>query len=606
MAISYLLSPMPEWVIIGLDGLTAGGAKLYTKSNLDPTQDKAVYQDVGGTIPYENPIIFGANGTRGPFYWKVDSGNLSDTYFLLATDANNNELFTIRNFFPPGSGGGGSSTTNMALNNLIANNTFIDHMDDITPAANLTNTVICPSNHHGFTPDLINPVIGTYGALGPDIRFVKNNTGLSSDQITFVDFARGTTPFAPTDATPVQYLRYQCSGSPAGETLKAFQFPITQKVKNLENTVCTFAIWAKTAVNPFELNICVRQYFGSGSAASAEVCNVVGTIDLTTSWTLWVINFTVPSVAGSNLGQCGDDALYIQLGLELGANCDIQLVKPAFYQGELTPNADFESYDEIDEITQSPRTGDIKHCLRTSASGGWLAMNDGTIGLSSGTARANVDTFPLYKTLWDGVSDTYAPVSTGRGASAVADFSAGKTITLTRSLGRVLTGNAPQLITAVSISSADPATDIITVTSNTTLTTGTPVITSGGSLPAGLNNGQIYYVIRLSATTIKLALSVDFAQAGTPIVDVTATGTGSLLPTLGAFIGEGAHILTEAELASHAHGSLGGDFITSGVTDSGGSGSNIRTHHATTATAGNSNPHNTVQPSIFTNVFIKL
>ena len=56
------------------------------------------------------------------------------------------------------------------------------------------------------------------------------------------------------------------------------------------------------------------------------------------------------------------------------------------------------------------------------------------------TNRANQDTFQLYKTIWDGVSDTWAPVSTGRGASAVADFVALKTLTLPRSLGRALAG----------------------------------------------------------------------------------------------------------------------------------------------------------------------
>jgi len=44
----------------------------------------------------------------------------------------------------------------------------------------------------------------------------------------------------------------------------------------------------------------------------------------------------------------------------------------------------------------------------------------------------------LYKTLWDAVSNTWAPVSGGRGGSAISDFLADKTLTLPRSLGRVL------------------------------------------------------------------------------------------------------------------------------------------------------------------------
>jgi len=67
-------------------------------------------------------------------------------------------------------------------------------------------------------------------------------------------------------------------------------------------------------------------------------------------------------------------------------------------------------------------------------------MNDGTIGdASSGaTARANADCNALYNLLWNKVSQTYAPVTGGRGATAAADFNAHKPIALTKQLGRAL------------------------------------------------------------------------------------------------------------------------------------------------------------------------
>lgn len=85
-------------------------------------------------------------------------------------------------------------------------------------------------------------------------------------------------------------------------------------------------------------------------------------------------------------------------------------------------------------------TGDIKLTIKTTADTGWILMNDGTVGnaASSATTRANADTEDLYTLLWNNVSDTYAPVSTGRGANAASDFAANKTITLTRTLGRAL------------------------------------------------------------------------------------------------------------------------------------------------------------------------
>lgn len=65
--------------------------------------------------------------------------------------------------------------------------------------------------------------------------------------------------------------------------------------------------------------------------------------------------------------------------------------------------------------------------------------DDGTIGdLSSGaTTLASASTSALYTLLWTNFANTEAAVSTGRGASAAADFAAHKTIALPKMLGRV-------------------------------------------------------------------------------------------------------------------------------------------------------------------------
>jgi hypothetical protein len=442
MAISYLLAPIPKWVLINDQGTVAGGAKLYTYRSLNKTQPKAVYQDAGGTIPWTNPIIFDLNGVQGPFYWKVDSADLSDTYYLEAYDSDDNLLWTLDDYFPPGSGGGGNVTTYVPIQNYITNNQFIDHIDDTGNPTGVTDMVIAPSNHKGFTPADVNPVVGTYGVLGPDIRFVKNNTN-ATDEISFPLFPLASDPLTG-DVTPVDYVRYQCTNTPTGETYKAFQFPITQKVKNLSNEDMTFKIWAKVTATPVTISIYVRQYFGSGTAASAEVRTLIDTIDLDTNWTSYNLSFTVPDVAGKSLGtpgqQTNDDALYIQIEMPLDAPCDVLFTKPALYLGTIDPSQNFDSYDQIDSVNQTPRTGNIKIGLVPYQTGGWIRMNDGSIGNvgSGATNRANQDTFQLYKTIWDSVINTWAPVSGGRGATAIADFIAGKTLTLPRLLGRAL------------------------------------------------------------------------------------------------------------------------------------------------------------------------
>lgn len=86
------------------------------------------------------------------------------------------------------------------------------------------------------------------------------------------------------------------------------------------------------------------------------------------------------------------------------------------------------------------RTGDIKATLRNTADPGWVLLNDGTIGRngSAATTRANDDTWALYELIWNNVSNTFAAVSGGRGATAADDFAASKTIALPKALGRVL------------------------------------------------------------------------------------------------------------------------------------------------------------------------
>ena len=94
----------------------------------------------------------------------------------------------------------------------------------------------------------------------------------------------------------------------------------------------------------------------------------------------------------------------------------------------------------VGDVAKVWSTGDIKLTIDNVPAEGWVLMNDGSIGsaASGATARANADAEPLYTLLWNKVSQSYAPVSGGRGASPAADFAANKTIALTKVLGRAL------------------------------------------------------------------------------------------------------------------------------------------------------------------------
>lgn len=74
---------------------------------------------------------------------------------------------------------------------------------------------------------------------------------------------------------------------------------------------------------------------------------------------------------------------------------------------------------------------------------------------------------------------------------------------------------------------ATAATDIITYTPRDIPNLTKLQVTSTVALPAGLSAGTNYWTIRQSSTTSKLATSLANAQAGTPVVDITGTGTGT-------------------------------------------------------------------------------
>ena len=82
--------------------------------------------------------------------------------------------------------------------------------------------------------------------------------------------------------------------------------------------------------------------------------------------------------------------------------------------------------------TSIASTGDFKFRPTSETLTGWVKANGQTIGSASSgaTQRANADTQNLFVYLWSNFSNAKCPVSGGRGATALADFQANKTIRL--------------------------------------------------------------------------------------------------------------------------------------------------------------------------------
>lgn len=221
------------------------------------------------------------------------------------------------------------------------------------------------------------------------------------------------------------------------------------------------------------------------------------------------------------------------------------------------PSSGSGSGDTVDATTILA-TGDIKVRYGTGQVTGFVRLNGRTIGSStSGAAeRANADAQALFEFLW--TNDASLSVSTGRGASANADWVANKTIVLPDFRGRVMAGLDDMGNSAASRYANVPVVSGAATTLGSVLGEATHTITKAESAvltytaavtdPGHHHTGGMGYFAQGNAGSSGL-----FVSSGTPNTGTATTG------------------------------------ITVGVTaDAGGGG------------------HNTVQPSVLITVYCKL
>ncbi len=444
MAITYSLAPNPKWYIADLVGKPLGAGYLATFSSQDHTLLNPVFTDASGLFPWPYVtipnvgslgILFDENGSQGPFYFKFNSATPNVLYYLEVYDYNGVLQWTIDNF-TPGTGGGGSViTTAINLENLVANSVMYRNMIGTSPVSASIKMKLAPGANAGLADTVSN--------AGPDIYFLKNNAS-ATDSVSFPLLTLGTS--FNSDVAPVNYLNYTCGIAGSAETSKLVQFPITQGVQNLSNQAMTVSIWARTNAGATSITLSWRQFFGDGGGASPgpgpiDLITPIQTITtLTAQWQKFVFQTPIPDTTGGTLGVCGNDGLFLQVQYPLDATCNIDITKASVYLGNIAPTADYDTYDMIDAVMNTPRTGFITQGYQAPFVGGWILMDDGSIGKTGSAAsnRPNNDTFPLYNLLYTNVINTWAPVSGGRTGDAVADFVAGKTLTLPLQLGRVL------------------------------------------------------------------------------------------------------------------------------------------------------------------------
>jgi hypothetical protein len=574
-----VLGPSLQMYFVDKDtGLPLAGGQVYFWEDNARNVPKDVYT-ISGTPPnyvytaLPNPVTLSAVGTIQdgsgndvlPYYYPFvgtpdDPSTTPDLYFIQVFDSSGVEQF-IREGWPNTTSGSIPGITIDSLDNYIVNNVFYDNIINGASASTLdvsmqTALVIAPGVHNGFSM--------------PDIQFVKSNTA-ATDTLSFPSisppFSQAAIPYP--EPTPEVACRLQCTGAGVGETYKAIQFPISLHIETLSQQTGTLTFWAKAGavsannkIQPY-----IYQFAGTGAAIQAVPIPQGSPISLTAGWAKYFVPITFPDSSAITVSSTGDDALYLQLGLPLALTCDIYVTKPCVYLGTSVPTNEFDTYDHINSIVNSPRTGDMRETMNAFGAPsltqalGWVALDDGTIGnpSSNATTRANTDTWPLFNLFWQNFKNNgmqvFAPMFTSAasptsyGASAYADWAANNQLQLGFFEQRNLIGT-PTAITGTFTSSSNTLT--LTFTNGYTagyLYPGNAVLITNISGTTTLTAG-LYWITNYNfgSGTIELANSYPNAISGTNIT-FTGTPTGNVtFSPLGSAIGAQDHTLLQAEL----------------------------------------------------------
>ncbi len=659
-----IAAPIMQDYFSDKNGVAMAGGTITLYHDNSRTTLKNWYYQTGtpGTytyLPLPNPLTLSAAGTitdiNGvdtiPFFYPyLESDNITpDPYYITIVNHAQTNQITRANFpFIAGQNNIADETVN--LNNLIVNGGFWRNIEpnyvNRTPLQSVTlnnfavagavNLLIAPSQHDGFT--------------NGDIRFIKNNTS-ATDFLTFVPFPLTnslTIPKPPT-VTPENYISHFCNGAGTGETQKCYQFPIALHVNNLANYPYTVSIQAQnpngTGPGQATISLYIYQFTGTGTTSPAPFLIGNTTITLSPQWKTYTLTDIFPSTAGLTLGQGEDDALYLQVQMPLNVTCGINFTKPSIYlTQDIASVNDFETYDEVNTVISSPRTGDVRVSLNQFAIHGWVPMNDGVIGINNPTHSgfyilASPESWQLYNLIWDsgkafdtGIpynavsqmynNTTFAPINYG--VSAYADFIAGNALQLTKMMGNVIIGTVPiqdmlngtnkQVVT---ITNDGAGNILVTGTNGNYFFQGQPVafLTSAN----GVFTGAVYYVANYKVGgggTFNLAANFVDAMAGITLVPYVSDGGNIVFTDIpGATTGQYAHSQLLSEIPNHSHDpTIVGGSILEGVAAGGSGVVSVGTTVLNAATTGGITGYpldgqrsfNVTQPGTFYNIFMKL
>ncbi|RTL14554.1 MAG: hypothetical protein EKK56_00935 [Flavobacteriaceae bacterium] len=432
MAVSYNLGCPVLWSEWSAGLEAALGTMTFYKST-DHSILKDVYMDDQGLQAWDNPLTLDQYGrSTGPIYFKNDSDD--DNYYIVCETENGTTIWTIDNYQAPPTGQTNNPSNVNEDVNFVRNGQFLvwDHE---------------PVTYTGGTTIVTTYVnVNELEQVCDEWFFQKSVTGTTVDSFSRQAFNAGQTD---VPGNPRYFMRYQCTSNSGGETKRQLVQKFHKNAQFLQGASIAFTIAAKADNSNRQLKLIWGQNFGTGGSPSSTVEETLQTFNLTTSWQTLNVVAEVPSTAGKTLGTNYDDYSYFMLQFDLNTNETIDITNVAILQNDQTlpfPVDTYEGYKSqfLDEfrIPTGQITMNVFGNQAQTDQAGWLLMQDQTIGNpNSGANYKKLNAFNLYVYLWNTVSDTYASVLPSRGADAVSDWNASKTITLPSTMGR-LQGNS--------------------------------------------------------------------------------------------------------------------------------------------------------------------
>lgn len=607
----YMISPnLQEYFVDKNTGLPLSGGEVFYYSDISRSDLKTVYTLSGAPGSYSytalpNPVTLSGVGTPTDglgndirvYYYPYDSSGTLELYYIVVKDEDGVTQIT-RQAWP--NVVAQDSDQVLFTYNFVRNPTFFSW----------SNTTVYSNVKMGST---------NYTDFFADDWSYQQDDASQTINISRGEFLAGE-DLIPTN--PPYYLIYENAnaGSALG-TYNRFQ-QYYKSVQTLNSKNISVSIWVNQVVGAVaSFSVDLTQYFGTGGSPSASVTTTVITRPslVQNTWTEYKGTVLLPSVFGKIFGTNKDDALILSLNMPKNQTAKIYIGDVRLEEGlEITGTQEI-SNDDIQKNTNTISlyppftTGDVKFTLKIVADIGWAMMNNGTIGNpSSGSNQTGFLYYALFSLIWTNVHNlAFAPIYTSTGApstygvSAKADWDANKRLALTKTLGQVFAGTAPNIPAAQNYTTSVASGTNLTVTDASVFGTGTPVYITG-SPPVGLTIDILYYSIYVDATTMQLSNGIN----GSPIAFTPGVGSGTvniIANELAYAIGEQEHVLTIPEIPSHNHTTA--QSFTFEVEDASFPGSGVWASlnpAGDTGLTGGGGAHNNMQPTTYMNVMIKL